>query len=263
MPIPKSSNGEMPFLDHLEELRWRIIYAGIALLIGVGIGLALAFRYDLVAILAAPAAPYMGGSKLIVTHPVDLFSIRIQIAFAIGIAISAPAIGYQLWAFMSPALHLSERRVVIPVLFAGAVLFLIGVSMAWFIVLPMSLKWFYGLVGTSLQPMYAASEYIGFVTDLALAFGIAFELPLLLVMLSAFGMVTAKALSDARKFAVLIIWAAAAIISPGDAVTVTIALAVPLYLLYELSVIIAFAIERKRRARRAKEEQDEVAAAVS
>jgi len=257
MAIPKGTNGEMPFLDHLEELRWRIIYAGIALLVGVGIGMALAFQYDLVGILAAPAAPYMGGAKLIVTHPVSLFSIRIQIAFVIGIGIASPVIGYQLWAFMSPALHRTERRMVIPVLVAGAVLFLIGVAMAWFIVLPMSLKWFYGLAGNSLQPMYEASEYIGFVTNLALAFGAAFELPLLLVALSAFGIVTAKALSDARKYAFLVIWAGAAIISPGDAITVTIALAVPLYLLYELSVVVAFAIERRRRAKRAKEEREE------
>jgi sec-independent protein translocase protein TatC len=262
MPIPKGSNGEMPFLDHLEELRWRIIYAGIALVIGVAIGLAIAFKYDLVAILSAPAVPYMGGQKLIVTHPVDFFSIRIQIAFVIGIGISAPVIGYQLWAFMAPALHSNERRVVIPVLMAGAVLFLIGVAMAWFIVLPMSLKWFYGLVGTSLQPMYMASEYIGFVTDLALAFGAAFELPLLLVALSALGIVSAKALASTRKFAVVIIWAGAAIISPGDAVTVTIALAVPLYLLYELSILVAYFIERKRRTRIAKREREELASAA-
>jgi sec-independent protein translocase protein TatC len=252
----------MPFLDHLEELRWRIIYAGIALLVGVGIGLALVFQYDLVAVVAAPAVPYMGGGKLIATHPVALFSIRIQIAIAIGIAIASPILGYQLWAFMSPALLASERKVVIPALLAGAVLFLIGASMAWFLVLPISLKWFYGLAGTSIQPMYDAAEYVGFVTNLILAFGAAFELPLLLVALSAMGIVSAKALSDSRKFAVLIIWAGAAIISPGDAVTVTIALAVPLYLLYELSVIVAFAIERKRRIRRAKEEQEELASAA-
>src|SRR3954468_10036421 len=262
MPIPKSTNGEMPFLDHLEELRWRIIYAGVALVIGVAIGLAPAFRYDLVAVLWAPAIPYMGGQKLIVTHPVDIFSIRIQIAFVIGIGISAPVIGYQLWAFMSPALHSNEKRVVIPVLVAGAVLFLIGVSLSWFLVLPMSLKWFYGLIGTSLQPMYSASEYIGFVTDLALAFGVAFEMPLLLVALSALGIVSAKALASTRKFAIIIIWAAAAIISPGDAVTVTIALAVPLYLLYELSIVVAFFIERKRRACIAKREQEELASAA-
>jgi sec-independent protein translocase protein TatC len=254
MPIPKSSNGEMPFLDHLEELRWRIIYSAIALMIGVGIGLAIAFHYDIVALLAAPASASMGGAKLIVTHPVTIFTIRIQIAFAIGIAIAAPAIGYQLWAFMAPALHLSERKIIIPVLIAGAVLFLIGAAMAWYLVLPMSLKWFFGLTGSSLQPMYEAGEYIGFVTNLCLAFGVAFELPLLLVALSAFGIVTARMLSNARKYAAVIIWAAAAIISPGDVVTVTIMLFVPLYLLYELSVVVAFLIERKRRITRAKDE---------
>lgn len=252
----------MPFLDHLEELRWRIIYAGIALLIGVAIGLALAFKYDLVTILAAPALPYMGGAKLIVTHPVALFSIRIQIAFVIGIGIAAPIIGYQLWAFMAPALHQNERGLVIPVLTAGAILFFIGVAMAWFIVLPMSLKWFYGLAGVSLQPMYEASEYFGFVTNLCLAFGAAFELPLVLVALTALGIVSATALSKSRKFAVLIIWAVAAIISPGDAVTVTIALAVPLYLLYELSVVVGFFIERKRRNKRARDEKEELASAA-
>lgn len=97
MPIPKSTNGEMPFLDHLEELRWRIIYSAIALMIGVAIGLAIAFRYNIVAILAAPAMAYMGGAKLIVTQPVPIFTIRIQIAFLIGIGIAAPVIGYQLW----------------------------------------------------------------------------------------------------------------------------------------------------------------------
>src|SRR5437870_389023 len=259
MPIPKSTNGEMPFLDHLEELRWRIIYSAIALMIGVGIGLASAFKYDLVAILEAPAIPFMGGQKLIVTPPADFFTLRLQLSFVIGIAIATPVIGYQLWAFMAPALHQTERRIVIPVLIAGAVLFLLGAAMAWFLVLPMSLKWFYGLAGTSLQPMYAANEYIGFVTNLALAFGAAFELPLLLVALSAFGIVTAKALSNARKFAVVIIWAAAAIISPGDVVTVTIALFIPLYLLYELSVIVAYFIERKRRANQAKDEPEGLA----
>jgi sec-independent protein translocase protein TatC len=102
--------------------------------------------------------------------------------------------------------------------------------------------------------MPAASEYFSFATNLGLAFGVAFEMPLLLVALSALGIVTARTLSKSRKFAVLFIWAGAAIISPGDAITVTIALAVPLYLLYELSIVIAFVIERKRLARKAREE---------
>src|SRR4051812_47611268 len=234
MPIPKSSNGEMPFLDHLEELRWRIIYAGFAFIFGLTIGLIIAFKFEVIGFLEAPALPFMGGQKLIVTHPADIFSIDIQIAMAIGLVIAAPVILYQLWAFLSPALHAHEKKIVIPVLVAGSFLFLAGVAMVWFIVLPMSLKWFYGLVGSSVQTMYSASEYISFVTDLALAFGVAFELPMVLVALVAFGVLSAKRLASMRKWAVLIIWTGAAVISPGDAVTVTVALAVPMYVLYEL-----------------------------
>jgi len=250
MPIPKSANGEMPFLDHLEELRWRIIYAGFAFIIGLTVGLVIAFKYDIIGILEAPALPYMGGQKLIVTHPADIFSIKIQIAMAIGVVVAAPIIIYQLWRFLSPALHAHERRIVIPVLIAGSMLFLFGVGMVWYIVLPMTLKWFYGLVGTSVQTMYSASEYISFVTDLALAFGVAFELPMLLIALVAFGILSAKKLAAMRKWAVLIIWVGAAVISPGDAITVTFALAIPMYVLYEISVVVAFIIERKRRIKR-------------
>jgi sec-independent protein translocase protein TatC len=260
MPIPKSDNGEMPFLDHLEELRWRIIYSGFAFIIGLTVGLVIAFKFDVIGFLEAPALPFMGGQKLIVTHPADIFSIDIQIAMAIGIVIAAPVIIYQLWAFLSPALHAHEKKIVIPVLVAGFFLFLMGVAMVWFIVLPMTLKWFYGLVGTSVQTMYSVQEYIGFVTDLALAFGVAFELPMVLVALIAFRIITAKQLGSMRKWAVLIIWTGAAVISPGDAVTVTIALALPMYLLYEISVVVGYVIERKRRIKRQQEDRDLAAA---
>src|ERR1051325_611656 len=120
----------------------------------------------------------MGGHKLIITHPADIFSILIQIAVSIGIILAFPVIGYQIWAFLSPALHAHEKKIVIPTLIAGGVLFLLGVALSWFIVLPVTLKWFYGLVGTSVQPMYSLAEYIGFVTDLALAFGTHFDSPL-------------------------------------------------------------------------------------
>ena len=148
----------MPFLDHLEELRWRIIYSLIGLVIGLAFGLFVAFKFDLVALLFAPAKPFMGGQLLIVTSPTDILSIRIQLAFVMGLAIAAPVIGYQLWAFLSPALHKHERKIVIPVIAAGAVLFSIGVALAWFLVLPMSLKWFYGIKGEALQTMYSVSD---------------------------------------------------------------------------------------------------------
>lgn len=246
----------MPFLDHLEELRWRIIYSLIGILVGVALGLFFAFKFDIVAILQEPVLPYLNGHKLVVLNPMDAFSIRIQIAFVIGMVIAAPVTGYQLWAFMSPALHKPEKRMMIPVLFSAAILFVIGVALAWFFVMPMSLKWLYGLLGTTLDPMYSAAAYFSFATNLALAFGAAFEMPLLLVALNAFGIISAKALNKSRKYAILFIFIGASIISPGDAITVTIALAVPLYLLYEVSVVLAFAIERKRRIRKEKEEKE-------
>ncbi|MEO5568187.1 MAG: twin-arginine translocase subunit TatC [Gemmatimonadaceae bacterium] len=254
MTTPAPSSGEMPFLDHLEELRWRIIYSLIGIVIGLAIGLYLSFAFNIIDVLQEPVLPYLKGGRLVILHPMDAFSIRIQIAFVIGLTVSAPVVGFQLWAFMAPALHKPEKRVVVPILFAAALLFLAGVALAWFYVLPMSLKWLYGLVGDSLTPMYAAASYFDFATKLALAFGVAFEVPLLLVALSALGILSANTLNKSRKIAILAIFIGAAVVSPGDAIVATIALAVPLYLLYELSVVLAFVIEKRRRVAKAREE---------
>src|SRR4051812_48081095 len=247
MAIPRSSSGEMPFLDHLEELRWRIIYSLIAVMIGLAIGLIISFKFDLLQFLQGPVRPYMNGHKLTVLHPMDPFTIRIQLAFVVGLTLAAPVIGYQIWLFLSPALHKREKQVVIPILIAGFFLFLAGMALSWFFVLPASLKYIYGLVGQDLEPMYSVAEYFGFITNMELAFGVAFELPLLLVALVGLGILRASTLNKSRKWAVLIIWTAAAIISPGDQVIATIGLAVPLYFLYEISIVVSYFIEFRRR----------------
>ena len=247
----------MPFLDHLEELRWRIIYSLVGVVIGLAIGLYLVFAYNIVGWLQAPMLPYTEGHRLAVLHPMDGFTIRIQIAFVIGFALAAPVIVYQVWAFLAPALHKPEKRVVIPVLFSALVLFLLGVALAWFYVLPASLKWFDSINKGAFELNYVAGEYFSFVTNMALAFGLAFELPLLLVALVALGIMSATFLNKSRKFAVLLIFVLAAVISPGDAIIATLALAVPLYLLYEISVVVAFVIEgRRRRVRKARDEAE-------
>ena len=112
--IPRSPSGEMPFLDHLEELRWRIIYSLGALVIGVGIGFSLAFKLDLIVWLQRPMLPYLRGHKLVYTHPGDTFSIILQMSLVVGIVLALPVIGYKVWAFLSPALYRHERRVVDP-----------------------------------------------------------------------------------------------------------------------------------------------------
>ena len=252
MPIPKSQNGEMPFLDHLEELRWRIIYSLVAVVVGFGIGIAVALKFDLLGLLQSPLRPYLPvGQKLVYTHPGDPFSIVMQMALTIAIAVALPVILYNVWAFLSPALHRHEKRIVIPVLFAATVLFIAGVAMAYFLVLPMSLQFFFGLETKSLTPMITVEEYFGFLTSMCLTFGAAFEVPILIVGLTAFGIVSPQTLTKGRKFAVVAAWVVAAIITPGDLFTTTLALAIPLYLLYEGSIIVSFILWRKKEKRRA------------
>jgi sec-independent protein translocase protein TatC len=261
MAIPKSPGGEMPFLDHLEELRWRIIYSLTGAVVGGGIGLYISFAYDLLGWLEKPLLPYMNGHRLVVLHPMDGFTIHLQLAVVIGLVIAAPVIVYQIWAFLAPALHKPEKRVVIPVLFGAAFLFLGGVALAWFYVLPATLKWVYGINLGTFETMYAASEYFSFASQMALAFGIAFELPLVIVAMVALGIMNAAFLNRSRKFAFLLIFVAAAVISPGDQVIATVALAGPLYLLFELSVVVAYIIERRRKKNRERDEADGVAPA--
>jgi sec-independent protein translocase protein TatC len=253
MPIPKTQTGEMPFLDHLEELRWRIIYSLGALVVGIGIGFLITFKFDLIGVLQKPVLPYLRGHTLVFTHPGDTFSALLQMSFVVGIVVALPVIGYNLWAFLSPALYRHERRVVIPVLFSATVLFIGGVCLAYFLVLPLTLKFLFGLEAQSLTPMITVSEYFGFVTSMCLAFGGVFEVPIVIVGLSAMGIVSPQALGKFRRYAVLISYAAAAIITPGDLLTTTIALAIPLYLLYELSVAVSYVIYRRKARRDAAE----------
>jgi sec-independent protein translocase protein TatC len=200
-----------------------------------------------------PVLPFLRGQTLVYTHPGDPFSIMMQMAFVVGIAVALPVIGYQVWAFLAPALHRHERRIIIPVLGVAVILFAAGVAMAYFLVLPMTLRFLFGLEATALTPMITVSEYFGFVTSLCLAFGLVFEVPIVLVGLSAFGIVSPQQLGKVRRFAVVICWLAAAIITPGDLFTTTLALAIPLYLLYEVSVAVSWIIYRRKARKRAAE----------
>ncbi len=249
--IPRTQSGEMPFLDHLEELRWRIIYSLGALVIGIGIGFFLTFKLDLIGWLQAPVLPYLRGQHLVYTHPGDTFSTILQMSFVVGITVALPVIGYNVWAFLSPALYRHERRVVIPVLLAATLLFIAGVALAYFLVLPLTLKFLFGLEAQSLTPMITVSEYFGFVTSMCLAFGGVFEVPIVIVGLSALGIVSPQALGKFSRYAVIIAYGGAAIITPGDLLTTTIALAVPLYLLSEPSAAVSTIIYRRKARRRA------------
>ena len=254
-----SNSAEMPFLDHLEELRWRIIWSLAALVIGVVVGFVFVLKFDLLTWMQGPILPFLHGHKLVYTHPGDGFSILMQTAIIVGIVIALPVIIYQLWLFLSPALHRHEKKVVIPVIGGVVFLFICGAALAWYFVLPMTLSFFFQLGDRSFEQMITVSEYFGFVTSMVLAMGAVFELPIAILLLSAFGLVTPQFLAKFRRHAILGSYVAAAIITPGDLFVTSIALMVPLYMLYELSIALSFLVFRKRLK---KQREEEAAAAA-
>jgi sec-independent protein translocase protein TatC len=203
--------------------------------------------------LEKPILPFLHGRKLVYTHPGDPFQIMLTASIALGVALALPVILYQIWAFLAPALYQHEKRVVIPVLAAATFLFLSGVSLSFFVVLPLAVEWLMGFQTAALEPMITASEYFDFATSMALAFGICFELPIVIVALAALGIVTPQFLSTYRRHAVVVCVIIGAFLTPGDMVWTTIAMAVPLYLLYEVSVVLTIMIYRRKAKRAAAE----------
>jgi len=254
------STAEMPFLDHLEELRWRIIWSLAAVVVGVGLAFFVVFKFNLLVWMQGPILPFLKGRRLIYTHPGDGFSILMQTAIIVGVVLALPVIIYQAWAFLSPALHRHEKKIVVPVIVGAVFLFICGAALAWYFVLPMTLKFLFGLGNEAFDQMITVSEYFGFVTSMVLAMGAVFELPIAILLLSALGLVTPQFLSKFRRHAVIASYIVAAIITPGDLFVTSVALMIPLYLLYELSIGLSWLVFRKRQKRQLAELEDEVPA---
>ena len=244
---PESSNdGEMPFLDHLEELRWRIIWSLAGIVVSIAFGFFLVLKFDILAVLEQPILPFLHGHHVIATHPTDGLQLTISAAMWIGCVMAFPVVLYQAWLFLTPALYARERRLLIGALAGGIVLFVLGGAFAYFVMLPMSLPWLFNMFGTALEPMITAENYYGFVFSMVLSFGLAFELPVVILLLAAAGLVTPQLLNRYRRHAIVLIVTLSAFLTPGDFIWSTIAMAVPLYLLFELSVLVSWVIWRNR-----------------
>jgi sec-independent protein translocase protein TatC len=258
------SSAEMPFLDHLEELRWRIIWSLAALVVGVGVAFFLVWNFRLLDWLQGPILPYLHGRRLMVTHPADSLSVLIQTSIIVGAVIALPVIIYQVWAFLSPALYQKEKRIAIPVIFGAVLLFIAGAALAWYFVLPMTLKFLTSLGSETFDQMITVTDYFSFVSSLVLAMGAVFELPIAILILSAIGLVTPRFLAKYRKHALVASYVGAAIITPGDVFITSVALMVPLYLLYELSIGLSYLVYRKRqRSEAATGEAEQAASGAS
>src|SRR5689334_8221200 len=258
-----SNSAEMPFLDHLEELRWRIIWSLVALILGVVAAFIVLQKFDIFKFLEQPILPYLAGNKLKYTHPADPFSVLITASFSIGVVIALPVILYQVWAFLAPALYKHEKRVVLPVIFGAIVLFVSGVARSFCVVLPLAISWPRGIAANTdaLEPMITYREYFSFAVNMSLAFGLCFELPIVILLLATLGIVTPEFLRRYRRHALVLCVVAGALLSPGDLVWTTLLLAAPLYLLYELSVVLTVIVYRRRRKREAQATAEEAAEA--
>jgi sec-independent protein translocase protein TatC len=247
----RNPRGEMPFLDHLEELRWRILWALLAIAVGTIIGLVLVFQLPVLELLVAPIREASGNPnlQLIYLSPAAPFFVTLKLGIYIGLILAFPFVAYHVWAFLSPALEKREKRAVIPALYLGLVLFVAGVALAYFIALPVTLRFFQTIQSESIVASLEINETIGFVVKLLLAFGAVFELPVVIMALSVMGLVTPAFLRAKRRHAFVLITVMASFLTPGDVITLTIMMMVPLVFLYELGILLSVGIYRGKMKR--------------
>ncbi|MEO8294351.1 MAG: twin-arginine translocase subunit TatC [Gemmatimonadota bacterium] len=242
--------GEMPFLDHLEELRFRIIKSAGALVVGILVGFWVVQHLNILVLLKKPIEPYLpAGGKLIVTSPTEPVMIVLKLSFAVGLVLASPLIIYQIWAFLSPALYARERKALIPGLVIGLLLFLTGAALGYIYVVPQTLRVLFSFQSEALAPFISYDNYFGFVLQVVLALGISFELPLVIILLSIFGILTPPMLNRFRRFAVVLACVAGAFLSPGTDVISMVMMTVPLIFLYEVGVAGSVIVNRRKKRR--------------
>jgi Tat protein translocase TatC len=238
--------GEMPFLEHLEELRIRILRSLLAVVAGFGAGLLLVQKFGLVTALKAPIAPFLPDGRLTVLSPTDPVMIVLKLSAITGLVLASPVIIWQTWAFLAPALYEREKRTLVPALFVGLGLFLLGCLFAWLVVVPKALVVLLSFQPDAFNTMITYDRYFSFVMQVVLALGISCELPLLLVILTALGIVTPQTLGRFRRFAIVLALIAGAFLSPGGDVFTMALMTVPLLLLYELGILGSVVVHRRR-----------------
>ena len=209
--------------------------------------LAVVFTFPVIRLLELPIRPYLPGHKLAFTHPTDPFDIAMHTAIAFGIIASLPVLLHQAWGFVRPAMTRQEERVVRWVVAGSLVLFVAGVALAWGLVLPLAVQWLMGLQTDALTPVITAREYFSFAVDMALAFGLSFQLPIAIVGLVWLDVISPDRLVQFRRVALFGSVAIGALLTPGDLLWTTIAMAAPLYGLYELSIVASRRVIRRPR----------------
>ena len=228
---------KLPLTAHLQELRKRLILSFIT--IGVGFVICYTFSQSLFDLLAKPLLKIMPtGGSLIFTSVAEAFFTYMKVAFIAGLILSSPFVLYQIWAFVAPGLYRHEKRYAIPFVLAGSFFFVLGIFFAYFIAIPIGFKFLLGYASDFIKPMPSMQEYLSFSIKFLLAFGLVFEFPVVLVLLARVGVIDAKMMARQRKYAILLIFIFAAVMTPPDLIS-QVLMALPLMGLYELSIILS------------------------
>jgi len=237
---------KLPLTSHLQELRKRLILSFIA--IGVGFALCYTFADSIFNVLAAPLLTVMPkGGSLIFISVAEAFFTYMKVAFIAAVILVSPFVLYQIWAFVAPGLYQKEKRYVVPFVLGGSLFFAVGVLFAYFVTIPIGFKFLLGYATDFIKPLPSMKEYLSFSIKFLLAFGLCFEFPVVLVLLARIGVVDAKMLARQRKYAILLIFIFAAIITPPDFIS-QVLMALPLWGLYELSIFLSKIFGKKKEA---------------
>ena len=243
--LPESETSK-PFLEHLEDLRWTIVK--MAMTLGIAMIVCFTFRSSLVRILQAPLRDV--GSQIGTLKALgitDSIVISFHLAFYAGIVLSFPLLLYFLAEFVLPALTAVEKRFLFPAIGVSFALFLLGVSVSYFWLLPKTILFFFrDTESLGWAPTWTVQQYYSFVTRFTIGFGLAFELPVLVLALVRFGLITYKFMARTRPYAVVLIFILATIITPTPDILTLVAMALPMCLLYESCIWIAWLMERRR-----------------
>ncbi|MCP8882132.1 twin-arginine translocase subunit TatC [Devosia sp. XJ19-1] len=248
------AGSEAPLLEHLTELRKRLIRSAIVIVVLLVV--CFIFAGQIFDILLNPYRSLYsdpGEMELIYTAPQEFFFTQLNLAFFGSIFIGFPYLATQVYGFVAPGLYKHERRALVPYLIATPVFFMLGAAMVYFLVLPMALNFFAGMQTDEIKLLAKVSEYLGLAMTLILAFGVCFQLPVVLTLLAQIELVNVEMLKKGRRYAIVGIIAAAAFITPPDPIS-QIGLALPMYGLYELAILSVRLIERRRAQARSDED---------
>jgi sec-independent protein translocase protein TatC len=245
---------QAPLLEHLVELRGRLLRALAALTVAFFVSFY--FAKDILAFLVQPLLD-AGQNRLIYTKLYGQFFVELKVALWAAFFVSFPVIANQLWAFIAPGLYAKEKRAFLPFLLATPVLFIAGGALAYYVVMPTAFHWFLGFQGTPggvrIEALPNSEDYLGLVMQFILAFGLSFLLPVLLLLLNIAGIVSRAQLVRARRYMIVLAFVIAAVATPPDVIS-QLMLAVPLWLLFEGSLLIMLVLERKNAAQPAESE---------